>query len=115
MKRRTSLRNVQEPDNDLSLKIAVDATKRYAASIRNDPQACPMFPVINEYHGILQSLSYMQGYLAGFVSSMGEKPTKEKMDALVYETLCDHNVRDIAVAMQTSDLPIDCVNPPREY
>ena len=115
MKRRTTIRNLQASDNGLSLDVAVDATKRYAKRIRDNPEACPMFPVINYSNGLAETLCYVQGYLAGFVSSMGEKPTKELMDALAYETLCDPNVRDMAVKMQESinlDIPL---NPPREY
>ena len=115
MKRRTTIRNLRESDNGLSIDVAVEETKRYAKRILANPEACPMFPVINKGNGLAETLCYVQGYLAGLVSSMGEKPSKELMDALAYETLCDPSVRDMAVKMQA---PIDldtCLNPPREY
>ncbi len=115
MKRRTTTRNLQESDNGLSLDVAVVETKKYAKRILANPEACPMFPVINERNGLAETLCYVQGYLAGLVSSMGEKPSKELMDALVYETLCDPNVRDMAIKMQAFVSIKDTINPPQDY
>ena len=101
--------------NELALGVALDATKRYAASIVKDPKACPMFPPIREHNGLPETFCYMQGYLAGFISALGEAPSKERMDDLATDMLNDPNVRDIALGMQEFlQLPL-MINPPREF
>ena len=101
--------------NSLRLAVAANEAKQYAARILANPKGCPMFPVINEYNGAAETLCYLQGYLAGIVGFLGVMPTKGEMDAIVHDTLCDPNVRDVAVKMQKTVNPADCINPPREY
>ena len=102
-------------DNHLALEYAVGETKRYAARIAKDPTACPMFPVVNEYNGFAETLCYVQGYLAGLVASTGQRPTKAEMDELVYDTLNDPKVGDMAAEMQADIRPVDMLCPPREF
>jgi len=97
------------------LERAARETKGYAARIVDDPEACPMFPPINEHNGASETLCYVQGYLAGLVAAAGQSPTKAEMDRVVYDTLCDPNVRDIAVKMQADVKFSGTPYPPREY
>jgi len=97
------------------LERAASETKRYAARIVKEPQACPMFPVINAHNGAAEPLCYVQGYLAGLVAAAGQRPTKAEMDRLVHYTLHDPNVRDMAVNMQADAEFPDTPYPPREY
>ena len=72
-----------------------------------------MFPVINEYHGILQTLCYMHGYLAGIVDFAGATPTRDVMNSMVRDALSDDNVRDIVVKVAPS--LEDVINPAQDY
>ena len=104
---------VAEEPNELALDVAVEATKRYAARIVDDPEACPMFPLLTEYNGAIEALCYLRGYLAGIVSFTGATPTKQVMDALVRDALSDDNVRDIVVKMAPSLEEV--INPAQDY
>jgi len=96
------------------LELAAAETKRYAARIAKDPKACPMFPVINEGNGMLETLCYVQGYLAGLVAAAGQSPTKAEMDELVYDTINDPNVSEMATRMQADIVPVSLRCPPSE-
>jgi len=96
------------------LERAVSETKRYAARIAKDPKACPMFPVINEDNGLGETLCYFQGYLAGLVAAAGQSPTKAEMDELVYDTLNDPSVSEMATRMQADIVPVSLRCPPSE-
>jgi len=100
---------------DGPLERAVSETKRYMASIASDPEACPMFPVVNEYNGTGEALCYIQGYLAGLVAAAGQKPTKARMDELVLDTLNDPSMRDIILKVQADVKYLDTPYPPREF
>ncbi len=102
-----------EKPNPLALDVAVEATKRYAARIVDDPKACPMFPLVTEHNGPLETLCYMQGYLAGIVGFTGAIPSRKVMDALVHDALSDDNVRDIVVKMAPS--LEDVIHPAQDY
>lgn len=100
---------------DDPLERAAIETKRYAARIASDPEACPMFPPINEYNGAAETLCYVRGYLAGLVAAAGQRPTKAEMDKIARDTLSDPNVRDMIVKMQADVKFLDTPYPPREY
>lgn len=84
---------------------AMRETKEYAAGIREDPEKCPMFPVVNRSNGAAETICYMQGYLAGRLASAGKKPTKRQMEAIRDDVLHDEGVIDIVVGMQAPSVP----------
>ncbi len=100
---------------DGPLEQAVSETKRYMASIAGDPEACPMFPVINECNGTSEALCYIQGHLAGLVAASGQRPTKAEMDEVVLDTLNDPSMREIILKVQADVKFPDTPYPPREY
>ena len=115
MSSQTDADGMGNASDSLRLRVASEEAKQYAARILANPKGCPMFPVINGHNGAAETLCYMQGYLAGIVGFMGARPTKKEMDTIVHETLCDPNVRDVVVKMQT---PVDldkCCHPMPEY
>lgn len=83
---------------------AIRDTKEYAAKIRDNPTDCPMFPNINRPNGAAETLCYMQGYLAGRIESVGERPTREQMRAIRHDVMHDDAVREIVVGMQDTTL-----------
>jgi len=83
---------------------AIREAKAYAARIRDDPSACPMFPNINRPNGAAETLCYMQGYLAGRIESAGKKPTRGQMAAIRHDVMHDDAVREIVVGMQDTTL-----------
>jgi len=83
---------------------AIRETKAYAARIRDNPPDCPMFPIINRSNGAVETLCYMQGYLAGRIESTGKRPTREQMGAIRHDVMHDNAVRDVVVGMQDSTL-----------
>jgi len=83
---------------------AIRETKAYAARIHDSPPDCPMFPVINRSNGAVETLCYMQGYLAGRIESAGKRPTREQMRAIRHDVMHDDAVRDIVVGMQDETL-----------
>lgn len=99
-----------------SYENVIRETKAYAARIRDDPQACPLFPGINRSNGAAETLCYMQGYLAGRLESAGKRPTREQMMAIRDDVMHDDAVREIVVGMQDSTLSRPGDPPPqREY
>lgn len=92
------LRPVLPPDSPCA--GAVREAKAYAARIRGDPAACPMFPNINRSNGAAEALCYMQGYLAARIESAGHLPTREEMRAARHDVMHDDAVREIVVGMQ---------------
>ncbi len=113
MSLQTATKERAEKPNPLVLDVAVSETKRYAASIVDNPKACPMLPVLTSHGGALETLCYMHGYLAGIADFAGATPTRDVMNSMVRDALSDDNVRDIVLKMTLS--LDECINPPQDY